>query len=185
MDTLELLAHPVRLRVVHALRGGRVLTTGQLCALIPDVSKATVYRHVDLLAAGGILDVADERRVRGAVERHYRLRQERAGIDAETARALTPQHHERAFAAAMAALVAEFGAYLEREGSDPVDDLVGYRQHAIWLSKDELVALIGAMQAAIAPLLANEPSRERTRYLLSPILFPAEQTAQTEHQDPL
>jgi DNA-binding transcriptional ArsR family regulator len=185
MDILELLAHPVRLRVVHALRGGRVLTTGQLCALIPDVSKATVYRHVDHLAAGGILDVADERRVRGAVERRYRLRQERAGIDAETARALTPQHHKRAFAAAMAALVAEFGAYLEREGSDPVDDLVGYRQHAIWLSKDELVALIGAMQAAIAPLLANEASRERTRYLLSPILFPAEQAEQAEQQEPL
>ncbi|MGG2460953.1 helix-turn-helix domain-containing protein [Streptomyces sp. RGM 3693] len=179
MDTLELLAHPVRLRVVHALRGGRILTTGQLCALIPDVSKATVYRHVDLLAAGGIIDVADERRVRGAVERRYRLQQERAGIDTETARALTPQHHERAFSAAMAALVAEFGAYLEREGSDPVDDLVGYRQHAVWLSRDELEALIGAMQAAIAPLLANEPTQERTRYLLSPILFPAEQ------QDPL
>lgn len=175
MDTLELLAHPVRLRVVHALRGGRVLTTGQLCALIPDVSKATVYRHVDLLAAGGILDVADERRVRGAVERRYRLRQERADIDAETVHALTPQHHERAFTAAMAALIAEFGAYLQRQGSDPLDDLVGYRQHAIWLSRDELVALISAMQAAIAPLLANEPSQERTRYLLSPILFPAEQ----------
>ncbi|MER7827967.1 helix-turn-helix domain-containing protein [Streptomyces sp. NPDC096097] len=179
MDTLELLAHPVRLRVVHALRGGRTLTTGQLCALIPDVSKATVYRHVDLLAAGGILDVAGERRVRGAVERRYRLRKERADIDAETAHALTPQHHERAFTAAMAALIAEFGAYLQRQGSDPVDDLVGYRQHAIWLSRDELVALIGAMQAAIAPLLANEPSQERVRYLLSPILFPAEQ------QDPL
>ncbi|WP_407288796.1 helix-turn-helix domain-containing protein [Streptomyces sp. BP-8] len=179
MDTLELLAHPVRLRLVHALRGGRVLTTGQLCALIPDVSKATVYRHVDLLAAAGVLDVADERRVRGAVERRYRLGQEHPGIDTETARALTPQHHERAFAAAMAALIAEFGAYLQREGSDPVEDLVGYRQHAIWLSRDELVALIGAMQAAIAPLLANEPSPERTRYLLSPIHFPA------ERQDPL
>lgn len=185
MDTLELLAHPVRLRVVHALRGGRALTTGQLCALVPDASKATVYRHVDLLAAGGILDVADERRVRGAVERSYRLRQEHPGIDAEAMRALTPQHHERAFAAAMAALVAEFGAYLEREGSDPVDDLVGYRQHAIWLSKDELAALIGAMQAAIAPLLANEPSQDRTRYLLSPILFPAEQAEQAEQPDRL
>ncbi|MFG2600084.1 helix-turn-helix domain-containing protein [Streptomyces sp. NPDC048462] len=175
MDTLELLAHPIRLRVVHALRGGRILTTGQLCALIPDVSKATVYRHVDLLASGGVLDVADERRVRGAVERRYRLRHDRAGIDAETARALTPRDHERAFAAAMATLVAEFGAYLDRDGSDPVDDLVGYRQHAIWLSEDELTGLISAMRAAITPLLANEPAPERARYLLSPILFPAEQ----------
>ncbi|KUN85724.1 helix-turn-helix domain-containing protein [Streptomyces griseoruber] len=175
MDTLGLLAHPIRLRVVHALRGGRVLTTGQLCSLIPDASKATVYRHVDLLAAGGILDVAGERRVRGAVERRYQLRQDHAGIDAETARALTAQDHERAFAAAAAALVAEFGAYLDRDGSDPVDDLVGYRQHAIWLSRDELVGLIGAMQSAIAPLLANESTPERARYLLSPILFPTEQ----------
>ncbi|MGW0963840.1 helix-turn-helix domain-containing protein [Streptomyces gelaticus] len=173
------MAHPIRLRVVHALRGGRVLTTGQLCSLIPDASKATVYRHVDLLAAGGILDVAGERRVRGAVERRYQLRKDHAGIDAETARALTPQDHERAFAAATAALIAEFGAYLNRDGSDPVDDLVGYRQHAIWLSRDELVGLISAMQAAIAPLLANEPAPERARYLLSPILFPAEQQEPT------
>jgi len=81
MDTLELLGHPVRLRIVHAMRGGRSLTTAQLCARLPDVSKAMVYRHVDLLAAGGVLEVAEERRVRGAVERHYRLCQDRASID--------------------------------------------------------------------------------------------------------
>src|SRR5438128_445211 len=54
------------------MRGGRTLTTARLCALLPDVSKAMVYRHVDLLAAGGILEVVDERRVRGAAERHCR-----------------------------------------------------------------------------------------------------------------
>jgi DNA-binding transcriptional ArsR family regulator len=64
VDTLELLAHPVRLRIVHAMRGGRELTTTQRCARIPDASKAMVYRHVDPLAASGILEVADERRVR-------------------------------------------------------------------------------------------------------------------------
>ncbi|WP_199486796.1 helix-turn-helix domain-containing protein [Actinomadura logoneensis] len=57
----------------HGLRGDRVLTTSRLAELIPDVSKATVYRHVDALAAGRVLEVADERRVRGAVERRYRL----------------------------------------------------------------------------------------------------------------
>ena len=31
--------HPVRLRIVHAMRG-RTLTTAQLCARLPDVSKA-------------------------------------------------------------------------------------------------------------------------------------------------
>jgi hypothetical protein len=31
MDTVELLLHPVRLRIVHAMSGGRVLTTAALC----------------------------------------------------------------------------------------------------------------------------------------------------------
>ena len=174
MGPLELLGHPVRLRVVHALRGGRELTTSELGERIQDVSKATLYRHVELLAEGGILEVAEERRVRGAVERRFRLRQERASISAEQVEQLTVDDHRRGFAAAMAALVAEFNAYLDHEDADPVGDLVGYRQHGVWLSRDELEQLIEGMRAAILPVLTNEATAERKRYLLSPILFPVE-----------
>ncbi|KDN21999.1 helix-turn-helix domain-containing protein [Amycolatopsis rifamycinica] len=174
MDILKLLAHPVRVRIVNALRGDRILTTAELATRLPDVSQASVYRHVDLLAQAGVLEVAEEQRVRGAVERHYRLRQDRAVIDLEAARKMTPEDHRRAFASAVAALVAEFHAYLDRETADPVADLVGYRQHAVWLDPAELETLIGQLRAAIAPRLANEPRPGRTRYLLSPILFPSE-----------
>ncbi|MGR6918680.1 helix-turn-helix domain-containing protein [[Actinomadura] parvosata] len=175
MDTLELLAHPVRLRIVHAMRGERELTTGELCARIPDTSKAMVYRHVDLLAAAGILEVASERRVRGAVERRYRLRHDRAVLDADVLAAMTPDDHRRAFATSMAVLVAEFNAYLEREGADPVADLIGYRQHAVWLTREELEEMIIAFRRVILPLLANQPAPDRTQHLLSPIFFPVEQ----------
>ncbi|MFI0467255.1 helix-turn-helix domain-containing protein [Saccharopolyspora sp. 5N102] len=178
MDTLELLVHPVRLRIVHALSGGRHLTTAQLCDRVPDVSKATVYRHVGLLADAGILEVEEEQRVRGAVERLYRLRRERAVIDHETAMTVPPEEHRRGFAAAMTTLIAEFNAYLDRERADPAADSVGYRQHAIWLSPGELAEMIDGMRGAIAPQLANEPAPHRSQYLLSPILFPIEQPPQ-------
>ena len=174
MDSLELLAHPIRLRIVHAMGGGRLLTTAQLCARIPEASKATVYRHIDLLVSGGILEVAEEHRVRGAVERHYRLRQEQAVISPEQVRSLTPEDHRQAFAIAMTALLAEFNAYLDRDRADPVADQVGYRQHTLWLSPAELDGLIGELRAAIAPRLANRPGPERALYLLSPIQFPLE-----------
>jgi DNA-binding transcriptional ArsR family regulator len=157
------------------MRGDRLLTTSELCARIPEVSKATVYRHIDLLVSGGILEVAEEHRVRGAVERRYRLRQDRAVIDADMVASLTPDDHRRGFAVAMAALLAEFNAYLDREHADPAGDLVGYRQHAVWLSREELLELIGQMRSAIVPWLANPPAPDRTQYLLSPILFPIEQ----------
>jgi len=85
MDAVELLLHPVRLRIVHALSGGRALTTTELGARLPEVSKVTVYRQVALLAENGFLEVAGEQRVRGAVERRYRLRQDRPVVDAAAA----------------------------------------------------------------------------------------------------
>ncbi|MFI0357443.1 helix-turn-helix domain-containing protein [Actinomadura sp. 9N407] len=177
MDTLELLAHPVRLRIVQAMSGGRTLTTSELADRIRDVHKATVYRHVGLLADGGVLEVEAEQRVRGAVERRYRLRRDRAVIDAGTVASMSADDHRRAFAAAMAALLAEFNAYLDLDHADPVTDLVGYRQHVLWLSPDERAEMISGMRGAIETQLANEPAPHRTPHLISPILFPTENPA--------
>ncbi|MDN3353423.1 helix-turn-helix domain-containing protein [Actinomadura sp. DC4] len=172
MDTVDLLLHPVRLRIVHAMSGDQALTTAQLCALLPDVSKATVYRQVGLLADGGLLDVDGEQRVRGAVERRYRLHRERAVIDAETAASVSAEDHRRVFAVAMATLLAEFNAYLDRD-PDPFADQVGYRQHAIWLTEDERAELIEGLRAVIVEKMRGGPGPGRTRHLISPILFPA------------
>ncbi|MFE3443185.1 helix-turn-helix domain-containing protein [Nocardia sp. NPDC059180] len=169
---MELLAHPVRLRIVHAMSGGRAATTAQLHAQMPDVSKATLYRHVDLLAEHGVLEIAGEQRVRGVVERSYRLRRERAVIDADAAAAATNDEHRDVFAIAMATLMAEFQSYLDRGDADIAADQVGYRQHVIWLDRDELAGLIDDLRAVILPRLTHEASADRNPYLLSPILFP-------------
>ncbi|MFG2532059.1 helix-turn-helix domain-containing protein [Streptomyces sp. NPDC048516] len=177
MDTVDLLLHPVRLRVVHALSGGRELTTSELCARMPEASKVTVYRHVALLTEAGFLEVAEEHRVRGAVERRYRLRKDRPAIDGEAAAAMSLDDHRRGFAAAMAVLIAEFNAYLDRDGANPADDSVSYRQGTLWLSPDELTELLRKLVETLQPSLSNEPTPGRSPYLLSPILFPAEPPA--------
>ena len=172
MDALELLTQPVRLRIVHAMRGGQTATTAQLCERIADVSKATVYRHIEALVAGGVLEVVEERRVRGAVERSFQLRTERASIDPKLAASMSIEDHRSTFAVAMAALIAEFGAYLDREESDPERDPIGYRQHAVWLDPDELDELHRQLRDALLKTLDNEAAPGRTQYLISPILFP-------------
>jgi DNA-binding transcriptional ArsR family regulator len=174
MDTVDLLLHPVRLRLVHALSGGQALTTAQLSARLPEVSKVTVYRHVALLTEGGFLEVAGEERVRGAVERRYRLRQDRPVIDAGAAAAMSREDHRRGFAAAMAVLIAEFNAYLDRDGTDPATDVVSYRQGTLWFSPEELAELINEMLALLQTRADRGPAPGRSPYLLSTILFPTE-----------
>lgn len=81
--------------------------------------------------------------------------------------------HRRGFAAAMATLLAEFNAYLDRDGADPAADSVGYRQGALWLDEDELAEMIGALGDLLAARARNQPAEGRRAYLLSTIFFPA------------
>jgi DNA-binding transcriptional ArsR family regulator len=178
MDPVELLLHPVRLRLVHAFAGGRSLTTAQLAARLPDVSQATVYRHVATLAEAGILEVEGEQRVRGFVERRYRLHRDAAAVSASRAASATKAEHRRAFATAMAVLIAEYEQYLDQDESDPAADQVGYRQHAAWLNEEERSRLIERMRAAIVPIIGNGPGPGRVPYLLSPILFPVAEVSE-------
>jgi DNA-binding transcriptional ArsR family regulator len=141
---------------------------------MPDVSKATMYRHVSLLADGGIIEVDGEQRVGGTIERRYRLRQPRPVVNADAAATASLEDYRRAFAVAMAALLGEFNAYLDRGHADPAADAVGFLQLSLWLSPDERDELLGAMRSAIAPPLKNEPAAGRRQHLLSPILFPIE-----------
>lgn len=180
VDKLDLLLHPVRLRIVHAMSGGRTRTTSDLCASLPDVPKTTVYRHVALLADAGLLEVTHERRVHGAVERHYRLRRERAVIDADEAASMTLDDHRHAFTAALAGLHADFNAYLDRDDADPTADSVGYTQVPLWLDQNELAELIDEILAAIRSKGHNKPTPGRSLHLLSPILFPLERPS---HED--
>jgi DNA-binding transcriptional ArsR family regulator len=174
MNVTELVLHPVRLRIIRALSGGREFTTGELCERMPDVSKVTVYRHVAVLLEAGYLEVAGEQRVRGAVERRYRLARNRPPIDADAAASMTLDDHRRGFATAMIGLFAEFNAYLDRDGANPTADAVSYRQATIWVSPAELHQLRIQMLAVLQPVLDNGPGSGRSPYHLSPILFPAE-----------
>lgn len=172
MNVTEVLLHPIRLRVIHALSASNELAITELCERMPEISKSTVYRHVAVLVDAGFLEVGGERRVRGAVERSYRLRRDRPTLDRDDASAMTLDEYRRSFAAAAITLLAEFNSYLDRPGANPTADAVSYRQGTIWATPEELTTLTKHLIALLAPTLANQATPGRRPYLLSPILFP-------------
>jgi hypothetical protein len=172
---VDLLLHPVRIRVVHAFAGGRTLTTAELGEHLPDVPKTTLYRQVGMLTAAGLLEVIGEQRVHGAVERTYRLDRARTRISPQEAAAMTLDDHRHGFTAAMGALLADFSAYLDRPDADPTADMVGYVQVPLWLSTEEIAAMAEQVRAMLMSKIDNAPEPGRRLYLLSPILFPIDQ----------
>jgi len=172
---VEILLNPLRLRIIHTVLDGCPFTTTQLADRLPDVSKATVYRQVAFLHDAGLLEVEGQVRVRGAVERTYRLHSSRTAMDADTIAAMTVEDHQRLFAAAVGALLAEFNAYLERAGADPLADSVSYRRFSLWLSEEEKATLVRDLTVALQAVMRNEPTPQRRQHLLSTILFPTDE----------
>ena len=174
MASADLLLHPVRLRVVQAFLGDRVLTTAELHALLPDVPTASLYRHVATLADAGLLTVVGERRVRGAAERSYRLVVEAASVTPADTAGMSAEEHGRAFTSFVGALLADFGRYLERGDVDPARDGVGYRQAALWLDDEELAAFVAELREVVGRRMEGRPGGRRRRRLLSTVLMPGD-----------
>lgn len=176
MASADLLLHPVRLRIVKAFLGDRALTTAQLATELDDVPAGSIYRHVALLAKAGVLQVAAERRVRGAVERTYTLRLFAAQIQPGEAMAMTQEEHARAFMAYVAGLLGDFDRYVASGPPDPVRDGADYRVAAMWLTDTEFVDFLRDLRAVAQPRLANAPGKGRRRRMLFSILLPAPDT---------
>jgi hypothetical protein len=85
----------------------------------------------------------------------------------------SPDDYWRVFATALAVLTAEFRAYLDREDADPSGDLVGFRQHAIWLSRQELEQLIAELRQVIAPGWPTSPHRSAAGTCSAPSSSPS------------
>jgi hypothetical protein len=170
--TADLLLHPVRLRIVQAFLGGRVLTTAELGAELDDVPTASLYRHVARLSDAGVLVVAGERKVRGAAERSYRLVLEAASVD--DAATMTTEDHRRAFATFVAALLADFDRYVDRadERPDLLADGVGYRQAGLWLDDAEHAELVHDLVEVVRARMELPQRPGRRRRLLSTVLVP-------------
>lgn len=167
----ELLLHPVRLRIVMVM-AAEAMTTVELMDRLSDVPQATLYRHVAALHEAGILEVADERQVRGGTERTYRLVDGSAYVGPEEAKTITNDQHLTGFVAFVGALMDAMGRYLADPNSKPGEDAMGYRQIPLWLSDAELQAMAHELSAVVVRYAANQPTPERSRTTLSTILIP-------------
>lgn len=172
MATADLLLHPVRFRIIGALLDGRARTTAELGEALPDIPVATLYRHVAKLTEAAVLLVDSETRVRGAVERRYRLDAPNAVVDAAQARTMTAEDHRRAFGVFVASLLVDFDRYLAGGDVDLARDGVGYSQAALWLTDTELAELNTEIATSLSKRMHNPPADGRVKRVLSTVLIP-------------
>jgi DNA-binding transcriptional ArsR family regulator len=173
MESLvNLVLHPIRMRIVMAL-AGREMTAQQLAETLGDVPAATLYRHLNRLSEAGVLTIAAERHVRGTLEKSYTLSRQGGFLGPQDFAALSPEDHLRYFTTFVATLLDDFSRYVKN--ADPINvlsDGVGYQKFPLELSDEEFVAVATGINAAIVPHLNNPPAPGRKRRIFATVVMP-------------
>jgi DNA-binding transcriptional ArsR family regulator len=161
MDRIELILHPLRLRILLAVTG-REMTSQQLARVMPDVAQATLYRHINRLAEAGILIVVEEKPVRGTVEKVFALDERLANLSEEDLQNLNHEDHLRMFTVFVTSLLKDFERYLNSSAdADPAADGVGYHKVPLYMNDEELAKLAAEMGQVMTQYLKTKPNRKR------------------------
>lgn len=165
---LDVVSHPVRLRILHEV-ADRERTTAQLREALPDVAPATLYRHVGALLEAGVLTVVAERRVRGATERTLAAGPRTPHGDEAELRALGPDRLRQLFLV----FLAHVGGQMDRFLESADEELLGMSGAAQTVLHVDLADL-EAIQEGLTALLADyrEPAPGKVRISLSTVLVP-------------
>jgi len=173
----DLILHPVRLRILQTLMGDE-LTTQEITERLGDVPQSSIYRHLKLLLAEGMIEIAAAHLINGIQEKTYGLAQ-RPYLNAEEMAGMTAAQHGQYFATYVLSLWQEFQQYLtQKEASgSPLNleaDRVGYTTAAFYATVEEFDQVAQALNQAIAPLLQNEPGTGRHRHKLAVVTHPVD-----------
>lgn len=179
----EAVLHPVRLRIVQCLAAAKSATPALLQETLSDVAPASLYRHLNKLLDAGVVVVARERKVRGAVEREFSLAKGEANLTQADIKNATAEDHERWFLTFTLGLYDKFSRYLRQQSApgtkrkksrkfDFEKDGVGYHTMPLWLSDDEFAAFASELNRVVLEAAQNRPAKGRVLRSFSTVLLP-------------
>ncbi len=168
--------HPIRLRIVRAFAGRAKLTVRDLAKDLHDIPQATLYRHLNRLAEAGVLTVASETPVRGALERSYQIDPGTVRLTEEEIRAIDPETHQKYFSLFVASLLEDFGRYTRTGDIDVVRDDVHYLQVPIFATPEEFASFMEEFAALVKMFAGHKSAKRRIRRTVSIVTLPENPT---------
>lgn len=175
-DPNHILLNPVRSRIIQYLAGHEKATAGDIALLMSDVSRTTLYRHLNVLSKNKIITVVEENRVRGSVERTYAL-----NLKTFSEQNTKENATHNAFGFLMK-IYGDFEKYFNDKDADPEEDKVFLNNVTLLLSNEEFDELLAQMNALLRKHLNNVPDEKRKTRSLSFISCPPNQQGKMDKE---
>jgi DNA-binding transcriptional ArsR family regulator len=171
----ELILHPVRMQIVTTM-AAQQMTATEISQII-DIPSTTLYRHINILVEGGILEVVEETQKRGTVEKLYALTAP-PSLTSEDLKEMRKKDYEQIFVQFITMLMSDMVRYLDTKSPDtPFDALadgVEVSKVRLLLSDEEYQKMNAAITKLMLKALKNKPHSERKPRIFSFLFIPEE-----------
>jgi DNA-binding transcriptional ArsR family regulator len=166
-NLVEIVMNPVRQRIIQYLIIHGQGSTGEMRLELTDIPPASLYRHVKLLLDSGLIEVTKEERIRGAVEKTYRLAQ---NPDQD----MKQQDIGAMLQTGLVSLMNDFQKYFLSETNDPVKDMLSFSTSTLMMTDEEFLDFLMKLSALFGEAIKNTPGSGRKPRRLTLISSPSE-----------
>ncbi|HBE9894200.1 TPA: helix-turn-helix domain-containing protein [Clostridioides difficile] len=164
MDIAKLILNPARLRILQYIRLHGSVRTSDIVKYLNDIPRATVYHHVKILEENNMIEVIEENRVRGTIEKVYALKEYTTSMEGETFVALSTAFY--------AGLMQEMNEYFSRKEQDHKKDNVFFSSALLYISDNEYESLLKSITDLLKPYIEQKPKSNLKLRKLSIISSP-------------
>lgn len=159
--------NPVRMRIIQELALNERMTAAEINEKINDVSRTTLYRHINILLKNNILTIVSKKRVRGSLERTFALNIEEMNKHNQLENA-----SQQALTFLMERYV-RFHNYFNGEHPDPAKDRIFYNTTVLMMNDHEFDQFLAELRELIIKYDYGAASGRKIRDI-SVISSPAE-----------
>ena len=149
MEMVEIVMNPVRQRIFQYFLLHETGTVKEVKKALPDVSNASLYRHIKILTDSSILMIVDENRIRGTVESVYQLNKEAMATEDETGNAVQMS---------LLSICASFARYFSSGNADPKKDMLLLTNCTLLLTDEDFSSFLSEINEIALKYMKVEPT---------------------------
>lgn len=173
---LEYVGNPITCRLLFEIESRGRTTTKELGSTYSDIPQTSLYRYLSRMLNDQILEVVEERRVRGMVEKVYALKVRLDIDEKDLAHDDAPERYFALFSQFSVGLLREFEEYTARDDIDIASDGSGFWLTPLYLSDEELDELASEIQALVNTRSTQTPAEGRRLRNLAVVITPPKDT---------
>lgn len=166
-DYMEVCMNSTRQRIIQVIMINKEATAAKIGEELPDIPRASLYRHIKILLDAEILVVVKEEFKRGSMEKTYAIAEKEPYEN-------TIEEYNRLIQSALMGLQGEFYRYFNGEKPDPKRDLLTVASAALVLSDEEMLEFITAYGQLIQKYMQNKPQENRKVRKITFVVSPNE-----------